>query len=116
GLVCLRTEGEIENVLAVDRTLTAQHEHWLLREIGLHMARVLRRLDLTAKSFFALIEPGSCFAGNLLELALAADRSYMLNDPQRPVEIAASVMNGGALVMSNGLTRLASRFLARPEK
>jgi len=115
GLVCLRTEGEIENVLAVDRVLAAHRDHWLAREIILHMARVLRRLDLTAKSFFAMIEPGSCFAGNLLELALAADRSYMLNDPQRPVAIATSAMNGGALPMSNRLTRLQSRFLARPE-
>ncbi|MGH9769420.1 MAG: 2,3-epoxybenzoyl-CoA dihydrolase [Blastocatellia bacterium] len=116
GLVCLRTEGEIENVMAVDRTLAAHRDHWLAREIILHMARALRRLDLTAKSFFAMIEPGGCFAGNLLELALAADRTYMLNDPQRPVEIATSVMNGGALPMSNRLTRLQSRFLARPER
>src|SRR6266850_768579 len=72
GLVCLRTEGVIENVLAVDQTLAANRDHWLVREIILHMARVLRRLDLTAKSFFAIIEPGSCFAGNLLELALAS--------------------------------------------
>ncbi len=80
------------------------------------MARVLRRLDLTAKSFFALIEPGSCFAGNLLELALSADRTYMLNDPDTQVEIAASEFNGGALPMSNGLTRLQSRFLSAPEQ
>jgi len=116
GLVCLRTEGEIENVLAVDSVLAAHRDHWLMREIILRMARALRRLDLTAKSFFAIIEPGSCFAGNLLELALAADRAYMLNDPQRPVEIAAGSMNGGALPMSNGLTRLESRFLAERER
>jgi benzoyl-CoA-dihydrodiol lyase len=116
GLLCLRTEGEIENVLAVDRALAENRDHWLAREIILHMARVLRRLDLTAKSLFAMIEPGSCFAGNLLELALAADRSYMLNDPQRPFGIATSAMNGCALPMSNQLTRLQSRFLARPER
>jgi benzoyl-CoA-dihydrodiol lyase len=116
GLVCLRTEGLIENALAIDCTLAAHRDHWLVNEIVLHMARTLRRLDLTAKSFFAIIEPGSCFAGNLLELALAADRSYMLNDPQRPVEVALSPMNGGALPMSNGLTRLQSRFLGDPEK
>src|SRR5262249_33055147 len=115
GLVCLRTEGEIENVLAVDRVLAAHRDHWLAREIILRIARALRRLDLTAKIFLAIIEPGSCFAGNLLELALAADRAYMLDDPQRTVEIAISVMNGGALPMNNGLTRLESRFLARPE-
>jgi benzoyl-CoA-dihydrodiol lyase len=115
GLVCLRTEGNIADVLSVDKTLDAHKDHWLVREITLHMARVLRRLDLTAKSFFALIEPGSCFAGNLLELALSADRTYMLNDPEEKVEMAASRLNNGALPMSNGLTRLQSRFLAKPE-
>jgi len=116
GLVCLRTEGDIDRVLEVDRALTANRDHWLVREIVLHMGRVLRRLDLTAKSFFALAEPGGCFAGNLLELLLAADRSYMLNDPERPVELAAGEMNAGALPMSNGLSRLASRFLAEPAR
>ncbi|HEY0323359.1 MAG TPA: 2,3-epoxybenzoyl-CoA dihydrolase [Pyrinomonadaceae bacterium] len=116
GLVCLRTKGNVENVLAVDRTLVAHRDNWLVREIILHMARVLRRLDLTAKSFFAIIEPGSCFAGNLLELALSADRTYMLNDPERRIELATSELNAGALPMSNGLTRLQSRFLAEPEK
>jgi benzoyl-CoA-dihydrodiol lyase len=116
GLVCLRTEGDIANVLTVDKTLTANKEHWLVREIILFMARTLRRLDLTAKSFFAIIEPGSCFAGNLLELALSADRTYMLNSPEEKVEIAASELNQGALPMSNGLTRLQSRFLANPEQ
>jgi benzoyl-CoA-dihydrodiol lyase len=116
GLVCLRTEGDIDNVLAVDRALVSNRDHWLVREITLRMARVLRRLDMTAKSFFALAEPGSCFAGNLLELLLASDRSYMLNDPDQAVELATSELNAGALPMSNGLTRLQSRFLATPEK
>jgi len=116
GLVCLRTEGDLEDVLAVDRTLLANRDHWLVRETILYMARVLRRLDLTAKSFFALIEPGSCFAGNLLELALSADRTYMLNDPDAPVSVATSEFNAGALPMSNGLTRLQSRFLVAPEQ
>jgi len=116
GLVCLRTAGEVGNVLAVDEALSVNRDHWLAREIVLHMARVLRRLDLTAKSFFAIIEPGSCFAGNLLELALAADRTYMLNDPAARVELATGAMNAGALPMSNGLSRLESRFLANPEK
>ena len=116
GLVCIRTEGTIEDVLQVDKTLTAHRDHWLVREIILHMARVLRRLDLTAKSLFALIEPGSCFAGNLLELLLASDRSYMLNDPSKPVQIAISELNRLGLPMSNGLTRLDSRFLAMPTR
>ena len=116
GLVCLRTEGSIDNILAIDKTLAANREHWLIREIILHMARVLRRLDLTAKSFFAIIEPGSCFAGNLLELVLASDRAYMLNDPDQRVEIATSGLNAGAFLMSNGLARVQSRFLAEADK
>ena len=114
GLVCLRTEGSIESALEVDRILTTNRDHWLVREIILNMARVLRRLDLTAKSFFAIVEPKSCFAGNLLELLLASDRSYMLMDDEN--RIAISQLNAGALPMSNGLTRLQSRFLAEPDK
>ena len=116
GLVCLRTEGEVSNVVAVDQNLAAHRDNWLVKEIILNMARVLRRLDLTAKSFFSIIEPGSCFAGNLLELVLASDRGYMLNDPDQEVEIVASEFNAGALPMANGLTRLQSRFLAEPER
>jgi len=115
GLVCLRTEGDLDAVLSVDRTLTQHSDHWLVRETILNMARVLRRLDLTAKSFFAIVEPGSCFAGNLLEVMLAADRTYMLNNPDDQPLIAVSTLNAGALPMSNGLTRLESRFLASPE-
>jgi benzoyl-CoA-dihydrodiol lyase len=116
GLVCLRTKGNIDDVLALDQTLLANKDHWLVREILLYMARVLRRLDLTAKSFFTIVEPGSCFAGNLLELLLASDRSYMLNNEDEATAIALSELNGGALPMSNGLTRLQSRFLAMPEQ
>lgn len=117
GLVCLRTTGDAEAVLAVDQTMSANRDHWLIREILLYMARVLRRLDLTAKSFFAIIEPGSCFAGNLFELALAADRSFMLSDSdsEQP-SVRLSEMNAGALPMSNGLTRLQSRFLSEPDR
>jgi benzoyl-CoA-dihydrodiol lyase len=117
GLVCIRTEGAVEDVLAVDKRLEANKDHWLVCEIRLYMARVLRRLDLTAKSFFAIVEPGSCFAGNLLELLLASDRSYMLNNPEAAeASIQVSTLNAGGLPMSNGLTRLQSRFLADPEK
>ena len=116
GLLCVRSEGSIDDILAVDKTLAAHRDHWLVREIILNMARVLRRLDLTAKSFFAIIEPGSCFAGNLFELALASDRSYMLNNPDEKVEVALGELNAGAFPMSNGLTRLQSRFLAEPKK
>jgi len=117
GLVCVRTKGNIDDVLAVDQTLAANKDHWLVREILSYMARVLRRLDLTAKSFFAIVEPGSCFAGNLLELLLASDRSYMLNDAEaEPTAVSLSTLNAGGLPMSNGLTRLESRFLANPKK
>src|SRR6185436_11526626 len=109
-------QGDIEKILQVDQTLTEHRNHWLVREILLHMARTLRRLDLTAKSLFAIIEGGSCFAGNLLELVVGADRSYMLNDPDTPVELGVSELNAGAFPMSNGLTRLQSRFLAEPAK
>jgi benzoyl-CoA-dihydrodiol lyase len=117
GLVCIRTEGKLDEVLAVDQTLAANRDHWLIREATLQMARTLRRLDLTAKSFFAIVEPGSCFAGNLLELLLAADRSYMLNDPEGSQNsVCVSELNAGAFPMSNGLTRLQSRFLSEPER
>ena len=116
GLVCVRTEGKIDRVLAVDKVLAANRDHWLIREIILMMGRTLRRMDLTAKSFFAIIEPGSCFAGNLFELLLASDRSYMLNDPEKTIELATSELNAGALPMSNGMSRLQSRFLSEPEK
>ncbi|MDD5542372.1 MAG: 2,3-epoxybenzoyl-CoA dihydrolase [Acidobacteriia bacterium] len=116
GLVCLRTVGELAVIREVDTVLWKNREHWLVREILLHMARVLRRLDLTAKSFFTLVEAGSCFAGNLLELAWAGDRVYMRNDPGKDVQISVSALNGGVLPMSNGLSRLQSRFLKNPEQ
>jgi benzoyl-CoA-dihydrodiol lyase len=75
------------------------------------MARVLRRLDATARSFIAVIDEGSCFSGSLLELALAADRSYMLEDEGGKVVVHASVLNGGAFPMSHGPTRLKARHL-----
>ena len=114
GLVLIRTEGDLERVLAVDRVLDERSDDWFVREVRLLVARALRRLDLTARSMFALIEPGSCFGGTLLELALAADRSYMLEDPEREVEIAVSPLNGGAYPMTHGISRLAARFLGDP--
>jgi len=112
GTVVIRTEGDREAVLAMDRTLVAHQSHWLVREIIHRMKRTLKRVDLTARSFFAFIEPGSAFAGSLLELALAADRSYMFHDDNEENAIAVSPMNGGPLPMSNGLTRLQTRFLS----
>jgi len=114
GTVLVRTEGDPAKVLEADRVLAAHQDHWLVREVVHHIKRTLKRMDLTARSFFALVEPGSCFAGTLFELALAADRIYMLDDPERPNQIALSPMNGGPYPTSNGLTRLAVRFLAEP--
>jgi benzoyl-CoA-dihydrodiol lyase len=111
GTVVIRTEGDRDAVLAIDRTLVAHQGHWLVREIIAFMKRSLKRLDLTARTFFALIEPGSAFAGSLFELALAADRSYMLHDDAEENVVLLSPMNFGALPMSNGLTRLQTRFL-----
>ena len=116
GTVVVKSQGEAAQVLAIDATLMAHAEHWLVREITLLIKRTLKRMDLTSRSFFALIEPGSAFAGTLFELALASDRSYMLDDPDRPNTIALSPMNAGPLRMSNGLTRLETRFLADPER
>ena len=115
GTIVVRTEGDSSRVLAVDETLLAHANHWLVREITHFIKRTLKRMDLTSRSFFALIEPGSCFAGTLFELALAADRSYMFDNPDQPNSIALSGMNDGPLKMSNGLTRLETRFLATPE-
>jgi benzoyl-CoA-dihydrodiol lyase len=111
GTIVIKTDGDPEAVLAVDRTLAANQSHWLAREITLLMKRTLKRLDLTSRTFFAFIEPGSAFAGSLFELALAADRSYMLDDPDRDNFIRLSPMNAGLLPMSNGLSRLQTRFL-----
>jgi benzoyl-CoA-dihydrodiol lyase len=99
--------------------LDANRDHWLTREIRGLWKRVLKRIDLTSRSLVALIEPGSCFAGTLAELAFASDRSYMLigklhGDNKPPATLALADVNFGAYPMSNGLSRLASRFLADP--
>ncbi len=116
GVVAVRTEGSADAVLAVDRMLEAHREDGLVREVRAHMKRVLKRMDLTSRSFFALVEPGSCFAGSLLELALASDRIYMRDAADRPPALATSPLNAGPLAMPNGLSRLQSRFLADPAR
>jgi benzoyl-CoA-dihydrodiol lyase len=115
GLVLLRTKGDPEAVRAHDRALHGLKGDWLANEIRLKMHRVLKRLDLTAKSFFALVEPGSCFAGSLFELALAADRTYMLDGGDETAMVGLDELNFGAFRMSNGLTRLETRFLHDPD-
>jgi len=119
GTWVLRTTGEAERALAHDALLLENAtSDWLANEIVLYLKRTLKRLDVTSRSLIALIEPGSCFAGSLLELALAADRSYMLFgvfediDPDaEPATLAVGPMNLGPLPMGNGLTRLQTRFL-----
>lgn len=111
NIVRVRTQGDVTKLLAVDAALLAHADDGFLHEVRLNMARTLRRYDLTAKSLFALVEPGSCFAGSLLELLLGADRAYGLiaKDGGR---LAFSAMNDGALPMSHGITRLQARFCA----
>jgi benzoyl-CoA-dihydrodiol lyase len=119
GLWVLRTSGGADLVEAHDRALLAHEADWLVREIRLYLKRTLKRLDVSSRSIFALIEPGSCFAGTLLELALAADRVFMLDGPREGAARPAAVvrltqMNFGAYPTVNGLSRLASRFLDEP--
>ena len=120
GTLVFKTIGDPSQVAAHDEWLWQHCEHWLVREIILYWKRTLKRLDVTSRSMIALIEPGSCFAGSLLEIALAADRSYMLdgqfeNDDTRPASIQLSALNFGSLPMVNGWTRLQSRFFADTE-
>ena len=110
GLLIIKTEGNIEKVRKMDETLAANSMNWFINEVLLYMKRTLKRLDQTARSMFALIEPGSCFAGSLLELALAADRSYMLDSPEEEVAIEVTSLNKGFFPMANGLSRLNRRF------
>ena len=116
NVVTVRTEGDSASVLRLDAALSENRDHGFVKEVTFHIARTLRRMDLTAKSFFALIEPGSCFAGTLLELAIASDRQYMLDDEDDTNAIAVSWMNGGPCPMSHGPTRLQIRFTGQPDK
>ncbi len=120
AVIVFKSEGDPEAVLAYDRFLQANASHWLAREIVLKWKRVLKRVDLTSRSLVTLIEPGSCFAGTLAELVFAADRSYMLigrmdGDNRPPAAIMLGETNTGTLPMSNGLSRLATRFLGEPD-
>jgi benzoyl-CoA-dihydrodiol lyase len=116
GLLLVRTEGDPEAVLAVDQTLDKLSDHWLVKEILLKLRRTFKRVDQTARSIFVFIGPGSCFAGSLFELALAADRSYMLEGGEPPPRIGLGPLNRGAFPMGNGLSRLETRFLGEPER
>jgi benzoyl-CoA-dihydrodiol lyase len=120
GVVLFRTDGNAQAVLAHDDFLAKANGDWLMREIRHYLKRVLKRVDVTAKSFIALIEPGSCFAGTLAELAFAADRSLMLigtreGDNRKPAAMTLGQANFGFYPMGNGLTRLQTRFLGEPK-
>jgi benzoyl-CoA-dihydrodiol lyase len=107
GTLLLKTSGELDAVLACDAAMLAHHDHWFVREtLGL-LRRTLQRFDVSSRSLFAVIDAGSCFAGSLFELALAADRSYMAAEDPR---ITLSAVNFGHLPMVNGRPRLATRF------
>jgi len=117
--IVFKSSGDPELVLAYDAFLEASKSHWLAHEVAHYWKRVLKRVDLTSRSLVALVEPGSCFAGTVAELVFASDRSYMLigtreGDNKPPAAMALAEVNFGAYPMSNGLTRLASRFLADP--
>ena len=116
-----RTDGDLQLVDRYDAFLLANSDDWLVREIVLYLKRTLKRLDVSSRSLFAFVEPGSCFAGSLLELALASDRVYMLRgsregDETPPARIVLNEMNFGRLPMCNGMARLACRFQGEPGK
>jgi benzoyl-CoA-dihydrodiol lyase len=124
GTWVIRTRGDADAVLAYDAQLYALSESWFVNEVSHFFKRVLKRLDVTSRSLIAVIEPGSCFAGSLLELALACDRQYMLDgvpeeelegiDPaEGPARLVVGPANDGRFPMGNGLSRLQSRFYGR---
>ena len=116
GTWVFTTTGDPALVEAADQSLADNADNWLVREITLFLKRVFKRIDVTSRSIIAQIEPGSCFTGTLLELALASDRSYMLDgsfegDNRPPATLRLTAMNFGPYPMCNGLSRLESRFL-----
>ncbi len=123
GTWVFRAEGDTDRVLAHDAQLTDLADDWFVSEVRHYYKRTLKRLDVTSRSLMAVIEPGSCFAGLLLELALGCDRQYMLEgvyedvDPDAdPATIVLTAANDGAYPMGNGLSRLASRFYGRDDE
>ena len=118
GLWLLKTQGDADKVLAADKAVLDNADNWFVTEVLGMMRRTFGRLDVTSRSMFAVIEEGSCFAGSLLELALCADRSYMLALPDQPDDepkLILGEMNFGILEEVNGLSRLQTRFMAEPD-
>jgi benzoyl-CoA-dihydrodiol lyase len=123
GLVLVRAKGSAETVLATDALFaaadsadarSASPHDWFVREVRHFVKRVLKRIDASAKSFYAVADAGTCFAGTFLEIALAGDRTYLLNDPDAKLVLGTSAANAGLFPMANGITRLATRFLGTP--
>ena len=120
GLLIFRTEGEAQAVLDHDAFLARNQNDWLMREVRHYVKRVLKRIDVTARSFVSLVEPGTCFTGTLAELLFASDRSLMLigrreGDNRPPAAVMLGEANFGLYPMGNGLTRLQTRFLGEPK-
>lgn len=120
GTLIFKTQGDASLVEGYEKLLQDHADHWLIREIVLYWKRTLKRVDMTSRTLVTLVEQGSCFVGILAELIFAADRSYMLEgqfeDDDRPeAVIQLSAFNFGPMLMSNDLTRLATRFLGEPE-
>jgi benzoyl-CoA-dihydrodiol lyase len=103
-------------VIALDEAMEKRRDHWFVREVLLQQGRTLKMLDITARTFFAIVTPGSCFAGSLFEVALAADRAYMKDDPELDNAIALSDANAGRFPMAHGLSRLQNRFYGAPDR
>lgn len=121
GTLIFKTEGNLDSVAFYDDFITKNANNWFIREVALYWRRTLKRIDLTSRTTFAFIEQGSCFSGMLAELLFSVDRSYMLEDPiegdERPApSIRLSESNFGSYHMSNGITRLETRFLGTPEQ
>jgi benzoyl-CoA-dihydrodiol lyase len=112
GLWILKTAGNPETVLAIDNFILDHQDNWFVREVLGMMRRTFARIDVTSRSVYAMVDQGSCFAGTLLELALAADRVYMLDsqESENPATLSLSRMNFGPLPMVNHLSRIAARF------
>jgi benzoyl-CoA-dihydrodiol lyase len=117
GLWLLKTSGNFEAVLAIDRQIVEHRNHWFVREVLGMLRRTFARLDVSSRSIYAVVEPESCFAGSLLELALAADRVYMLDlaEGDAGASVMLSEMNFGPLPMVNQLSRIAARFYQASE-
>ena len=118
GLWILKATGNPEAVLAADEFILSHQDHWFVREVLGMMRRTFARIDVSSRSLYAIVEPGSCFAGTLFELALAADRVYMRDsqDAENVARVVLSRMNFGALPMVNGLSRMAARFYQDAEQ